>query len=92
MADLPDGVVTFLFTDVEGSTRMWEEAPDFMMQALDQHDEVIDEAVASHDGYSVKPRGEGDSRFIVFQRARDAVACTAEIQRTFAETEWASVR
>ena len=86
MSDLPDGVVTFLFTDVEGSTRMWEEAPDFMMQALDQHDEVIDEAVERHNGFSVKPRGEGDSRFVVFQRARDAVAATAEIQRNLAET------
>ena len=90
MSDLPDGVVTFLFTDVEGSTRMWEEAPDFMMQALDQHDEVIGEAVERHNGFSVKPRGEGDSRFVVFQRARDAVAATAEIQRNLAETSWAT--
>jgi len=88
MAELPDGVVTFLFTDVEGSTRMWEASPDLMMHALDQHDQVIDEAVARHSGHSVKPRGEGDSRFVVFQTASDAVAATAEMQRDLATTEW----
>ena len=88
VAELPDGVVTFLFTDVEGSTRMWEESPDLMMQALSQHDQVIDEAVLHHDGHAVKPRGEGDSRFVVFQTAHDAVAATAEIQRDLEATEW----
>ncbi len=74
---LPDGVVTFLFTDVEGSTHMWEESPDLMMKALEQHDQAIDKAVADNNGVSVKPRGEGDSRFVVFQGAHDAVAATA---------------
>lgn len=59
MVDLPDGVVTFLFTDVEGSTGA-------MMEALRLHDEAIESAVEKHNGISVKPRGEGDSRFIVF--------------------------
>jgi len=54
MPDLPDGVVTFLFfTDVQGSTRMWEESPNLMMRALEQHDEAIDEAVAANNGVSV---------------------------------------
>jgi class 3 adenylate cyclase len=39
MEELPDGVVTFLFTDVEGSTRLWEDAPNSMMEALRLHDE-----------------------------------------------------
>jgi class 3 adenylate cyclase len=55
MQDLPDGVVTFLFTDIEGSTRLWEESPASMMDALVEHDRVIDEAIASHGGVSVKP-------------------------------------
>src|SRR3990172_6403185 len=90
MAELPDGIVTFLFTDVEGSTRMWEEAPDSMMQALKQHDEVIDGVAATHHGISVKPRGEGDSRFLVFRSALDAVAGVAEMQSRLAAIEWAT--
>lgn len=88
MSELPDGVVTFLFTDVEGSTRMWEESPELMMGALEQHDQAIDEAVAGHDGVSVKPRGEGDSRFVVFSRAFDAVAAAADFQRRLAAIDW----
>ena len=48
MEKLPDGVVTFLFTDVEGSTRLWEEASDLMMDALRLHDGVISAAVQAH--------------------------------------------
>ena len=59
MRDLPEGVVTFLFTDVQGSTRLWEDHPDTMMGALRQHDVVIDAATEANDGVSVKPRGEG---------------------------------
>jgi predicted ATPase/class 3 adenylate cyclase len=89
---LPDGIVTFLFTDVEGSTRLWEEAPDTMMEALQQHDDAIDGAVAPHNGVSVKPRGEGDSRFIVFENAHDAIAAAAEMQRRLAAVDWATDR
>lgn len=88
MAELPDGVVTFLFTDVEGSTRMWEESPDSMMAALNQHDEAIDAAVSAHNGVSVKPRGEGDSRFIVFVQASDAVAAVVDLRRRLAAIDW----
>lgn len=86
--NLPDGVVTFLFTDVEGSTRLWEEAPDSMMEALRLHDEAIESAVTAHNGVSVKPRGEGDSRFVVFRSASDAAAGTAEMQLRLAEVDW----
>ncbi|MEP6665383.1 MAG: NB-ARC domain-containing protein [Nocardioidaceae bacterium] len=92
VVDLPDGVVTFLFTDVEGSTRMWEESPDLMMRALEQHDEVIDQAVDAHAGVSVKPRGEGDSRFIVFADADDAVRAIADIQAGLGSVDWVTPR
>jgi predicted ATPase/class 3 adenylate cyclase len=88
MAELPDGVVTFVFTDVEGSTRMWEEAPDLMLRALEQHDEIVAQTVDAHDGVSVKPRGEGDSRFIVFGDAGDALRAVAQIQTRLASIDW----
>ena len=90
--NLPDGVVTFLFTDIEGSTRLWEDAPGAMMDALQLHDEKIDVAVDEHHGVSVKPRGEGDSRFVVFRGADDAIAAAAEIQRQLDSVEWATPR
>jgi predicted ATPase/class 3 adenylate cyclase len=92
MEKLPDGVVTFLFTDVEGSTRLWEEAPDSMMEALRLHDGVIATAVEAHNGVVVKPRGEGDSQFVVFASAIDAVEGSAEMQRRLAEVDWPTPR
>jgi predicted ATPase len=63
---------------------------DLMLEALRQHDEAIDEAVVAHGGILVRPRGEGDSRFIVFANARDAVAGAAAMQRQLAAVEWAT--
>ena len=84
----PDGVVTFLFTDIEGSTRLWEESPETMMTALAQHDDVIERAAASHGATLVRPRGEGDSRFLVFPDASHAIAAVVEIQRELAGIDW----
>jgi predicted ATPase len=55
----PSGVVTFLFTDIEGSTRRWEADADSMREALAAHDEVMREAVGPHDGWSFKHTGDG---------------------------------
>src|SRR5439155_22388911 len=57
--DLPSGTVTFLFTDVEGSTRLWEEFPDVMQHAMVRHDELLRDAVESHAGFIVKATGDG---------------------------------
>jgi len=59
VAELPSGTVTFLFTDIEGSTRLWEEHPDAMRHALERHDEILRDAVESHGGYVVKTMGDG---------------------------------
>jgi class 3 adenylate cyclase len=88
MPELPTGTVTFLFTDVEGSTRLWEEQTTAMRQALARHDALIVAGVAQHGGEVVRPRGEGDSRFAVFARASDAVAAAAAIQRALHAEEW----
>src|SRR6478672_9402605 len=88
MPDLPTGTVSFLFTDVEGSTKLWERHPDQMRAALARHDHLIESLVEKHQGVVVRSRGEGDSRFAVFPRASDAVAAAAAIQEALHEEPW----
>jgi predicted ATPase/class 3 adenylate cyclase/tetratricopeptide (TPR) repeat protein len=85
---LPTGTVTFLFTDVEGSTRLWEQYPAAMRQALARHDALIEDLVVRQGGVLVRPRGEGDGRFAVFPRATDAVAAAATIQQALSTEPW----
>jgi predicted ATPase/class 3 adenylate cyclase len=86
--ELPTGTVTFLFTDVEGSTRLWERHPEQMRLALVRHDHLLESLVEQHRGVVVRPRGEGDSRFAVFPRADDAVAAAASIQYALHAQPW----
>ena len=76
--------MTFLLTDVEGSTALWEQHAAVMGAALAAHDALIDAAVADAGGLVVRPRGEGDSRFAVFDRPAAAVAAAVAIQRGLA--------
>jgi class 3 adenylate cyclase len=80
--------VTFLLTDVEGSTRLWEQSPDGMRAALVRHDALIEGLVTEHGGTVVRPRGEGDSRFAVFTAATDAVEAACLIQIALAREAW----
>jgi class 3 adenylate cyclase len=77
---LPSGMVTFLMSDVVGSTRMWEQHPDQMDSVLEAHDKIIEEAVAAAQGSLLQFRGEGDSTFSVFSRASDALAAAVGAQ------------
>ena len=88
MAQPPTGTVTFLFTDVEGSARLWEQQPEAMRAALVRHDAIVEAGVGRHGGVVVRPRGEGDSRFAVFARATDAVAAAATVQRALHAEAW----
>jgi len=92
MAELPSGTVTFLLTDVEGSTALWEEAPEAMRAALARHDALFEQAVGEHGGVHIRPRGEGDSRFAVFASAPNAVAAAVATQRAFAAEPWPTPR
>src|SRR4051794_34702589 len=92
MAELPGGTVTFLLTDVEGSTALWEQAPNAMRAALARHDVLFEEVVRTHGGVHIRPRGEGDSRFAVFASAPGAVAAALTLQRAFAAELWATPR
>ncbi|MGE5137978.1 MAG: adenylate/guanylate cyclase domain-containing protein, partial [Rudaea sp.] len=85
---LPTGIVTFLLTDLEGSTRLWEQAPDAMRTAMARHDALIEAAVAAGGGVVVRPRGEGDSRFAVFSDAPNALSSAAEMQRALYSEPW----
>ena len=88
MSQLPSGTVTFLMTDIEGSTRLWEEDPDAMASAMKRHDLIIEDAVEDQHGFNVRARGEGDSRFAVFPRGIEAVAAAAALQRGLAAEIW----
>jgi class 3 adenylate cyclase len=72
MGELPTGTVTFLFTDLEGSTRLWEEHHELMRGALARHDEILRDAVEKRDGHVVKTTGDG--LHAAFAVAPDAVA------------------
>ena len=87
-SSLPTGTLTFLFTDIEGSTRLWEFYPEQMRQAMRRHDTLIETAVAGKRGAVVRPRGEGDSRFAVFKLATDAVEAAIAVQRDFNREPW----
>ena len=84
----PVGTVTFLFTDVEGSSKAWESYPAETRAALQRHDEIVAREVEGHDGAIILERGEGDSVFAVFTRASDAVAAAFDIQRAFQKEPW----
>src|SRR6476646_6333785 len=86
--NLPTGTVTFLFTDIEGSTQLWERYPGQVRAALVRHDQIIEQTVDRHSGSIVRPRGEVDSRFAVFLRATDAVEAAAATQQALHAEPW----
>lgn len=88
----PVGTVTFLLTDIEGSTRLWDSDPEAMAGAIARHDELVDDSVEKFGGFRPKEQGEGDSVVVVFPRASDAVACALDVQRAFLNEDWGRVR
>jgi predicted ATPase/class 3 adenylate cyclase len=86
---LPSGTVTFLFTDIEGSTRLWEHYPQAMAAVLIQHDTLLREAITNHGGVVVKTTGDGVHA--VFARATDALAAAIAVQRAIQREEWSVI-
>ncbi len=86
--ELPTGTITFLFTDVVGSTSAWESHPRLMSEAMRRHDALVERAVTDNGGAVVRPRGEGDSRFAVFVVPHEAVAAAADLALSFATEKW----
>ena len=85
---LPTGTVTFLFSDIEGSTRLLQELGGQYRDALEEHARIVREVIARHGGTEVST--EGDSFFAAFPFAPDAVATAADVQRRLAAAEWPS--
>src|SRR5262245_39577199 len=83
---LPSGTVTFLFTDIEGSTRLVKALGDGYHEVLAAHQQIMRDAFAAHDGHEVDT--QGDSFFVAFRRARDAVAAAIAAQRELAAHDW----
>lgn len=86
MAALPTGTVTFLFSDIEGSTRLLRALGDDYADVLARHDRVIREAVERADGHEVST--EGDSFFVVFRSAPAAVRAAVDAQSALAAERW----
>jgi predicted ATPase/class 3 adenylate cyclase/DNA-binding CsgD family transcriptional regulator len=82
----PAGTVTFLLTDLEGSTRMWEHDPDAMKAAMARHDYLLEEAIAANQGFVFARMGDGMAA--AFNMANDAIAAAGEIQRALADEPW----
>src|SRR6202158_4884008 len=87
---LPSGTVTFLFTDIEGSTRLWETQRAAMQQALAHHDAIMRDAIESNDGYLVKTTGDGVHA--AFAIAADAIAACLAAQRALKARAWGELR
>ena len=80
--DRPTGKLTFLFSDVEGSTRLLMALGEGYAQLHREHQRIVRDAIAAHGGFEVST--EGDSFFVVFVNLTDAIAAAADIQRGLA--------
>lgn len=89
---LPDGIVTFLMTDIEESTGLWEEDPERMAVALRKHDELAQRLIREGGGVLVKWKGEGDSTFSVFTDPGEAVEAAMALQEAIGSYQWDLVR
>jgi predicted ATPase/class 3 adenylate cyclase/DNA-binding XRE family transcriptional regulator len=85
-AFLPSGMVTFLFTDIEGSTTRWEQHKEAMRRSLARHDAILRETIAAHGGSVFKT--VGDAVCAAFAHPAAAVAAALDAQRTFHTDAW----
>ena len=82
----PTGTVTFLFTDIQGSTRLWELHPDAMRPALARHDDLLRESIEGHEGHVFKT--VGDAFCAAFPTADTALQAALAAQRALAAEAW----
>jgi predicted ATPase/class 3 adenylate cyclase len=87
MPDLPAGTVTFFFTDIEGSTKLWEREPAAMGVAVARHDALVRKAIERHSGHVFMTAG--DAFCAAFQTAASALAAACDSQTALAQEPWA---
>src|SRR5689334_12609377 len=85
-SSLPQGTVTFLFSDIEGSTRLLQQLGEHWKHVVEQHQALLRTAFEAWGGHEI--RTEGDAFFVAFPRASDAVAAAAAGQRALAAHSW----
>ena len=83
---VPSGTVTFLFTDLVGSTALWDREPESMSAALVRHDAILRDAIGSRGGFVFSTGGDGFG--VAFQRASDAVVAAIDAQRALGVEPW----
>jgi class 3 adenylate cyclase len=86
MSALPRGTVTFMFTDIEGSTQLLKQLGERYRDVLTEHRRLVRETFTAADGVEIDT--QGDAFFFVFPRARDAVQAAVEVQRAHGAAEW----
>src|SRR5689334_15649100 len=86
MPTLPTGTVTFLFTDIEGSTQLWEQHPEAMKGALNRHDVLLRQAIEANNGYIFKTIG--DAFCAAFPTAPEALTAALTAQRAVHTETW----
>jgi class 3 adenylate cyclase len=89
MPDLPSGTVTFLFTDIEGSTALWEQNRVAMATAVVRHLSLLRDAIEAHGGVHFKP--VGDAVQAAFPTAPDAVAAALAAPRALLAADWVPI-
>src|SRR6516162_3029537 len=89
MGEMPVGTVTFLFTHIEGSTRLWQQDEASMRKAVARHDQLLRSAVSGHGGVVFSTMGDGLAA--AFQTASAAVSCAVEAQRRVDQEVWATL-
>jgi class 3 adenylate cyclase len=86
MSSLPGGTVTFLFSDIEGSTRLLQELGDDYARIVEDHHRIMRGVMETHGGTEIDT--QGDAFFFSFMRAKDAAAAAVEAQRALAAHDW----